>query len=360
MTSTSTNKLVLGRYRVVKKIGAGGMGDVYEAFDVERSLPVALKTVVVEKLTDANRIRLEREAEALSRFSHPNIVGFHGLTTQARMIYCVMELIRGEALSKLIERVWRIEKTGMPIDVLERVAECVAAALHHAHEQAVLHRDIKPDNILVDVDGRPVLTDFGLAKVKDLFSVTQAGQALGTVVYFAPEQMRGEPADERTDIYQLGLTLYETATGILPFGDEPPLAAMKRRIKEPVPPPTSLNPAVPLHLDAAIRMCLQPRPAARFQSMTELLDVLQTRRVVELPEFGALSKTDNPVVKRPPAGEATTKRTSTDRGKRPAKLVRPVPAGADASMEPAVTVTPVMCLVLAAALAAIIALVVIF
>ncbi len=359
MQSSPSNKVVLGKYRVVKKIGAGGMGDVYEAVDVEQDLPVALKTVVVEKLSEGNRVRLEREAEALSRFNHPNIVGFHGMIAQGKMIFCIMELIRGESLSSLIERVCRLEKGKIPVETAINVATSISSAIEHAHGLSVLHRDIKPDNILMEEGGRAVLTDFGLAKLKDLFSVTQAGQALGTVVYFAPEQMRGEQADERTDVYQLGLTLYETTTGILPFGTDPPLAAMKKRIREPVPPPKGLNGEIPDYLDAAIQKCLSPKPENRFQSMSELCGVLSSQEVVSIPVFASATKSSDKVEKKTPKKkeslrERKAKRRSTTRMR---VIKDPKPMESD---EKGLTISPAAGVAIAALFLALIAAIVIF
>ena len=359
MQSSTSNKVVLGKYRVLKKIGAGGMGDVYEAVDVEQDMPVALKTVVVEKLSDANRVRLEREAEALSRFDHPNIVGFHGMIAQGKMIFCIMELIRGEALSKLNERLWRLEKSKVPIEKAISVAKGIASAIEHAHAQKVLHRDIKPDNILLEEGGRVVLTDFGLAKVKDLFSVTQAGQALGTVIYFAPEQMKGEQADERTDIYQLGLTLYETTTGILPFGEEPPLAAMKKRIRKPIPAPRELNSDVPEYLSTAIQKCLQPKPENRFQTMEELSEALESQQIVKLPLFASASRTDHKVIKRE-KGDKSSSLPRKDKGRSTSRMrviKDPPPVESD---EKGLKISPTVGVAIVALFLALVAAVIIF
>lgn len=275
MAPHGSPRTVLGRYVVLRKVGSGGMGDVFEARDSVTEQRVALKSVALESVSEEGRVRLQREAEALRRFEHPNIVGFHAMEASEGRFYCVMEFVEGESLAARIERDCRIDGLFVDVAILERVARQVASALAHAHGHGVLHRDVKPDNILVAADGRPVLTDFGLAKVKDLFSVTSAGQAMGTVAYFAPEQMRGEAADERTDVYQYGLTLYETATGRLPFAAEVPLMAMKRRISEPIPPPSTLNPASPSWLDGVILRCLEPDPARRFPSFAEILGVIE-------------------------------------------------------------------------------------
>lgn len=275
MKQEKKQKVLLGRYRLVKKIASGGMGDVFEVFDTEREESIALKTVFIERLKKANLLRLEREGEALSRFNHPNIVRFHELKYEGKFIYFTMELVRGEALSQLIERVWRLEKGRIPFKRVLRIASSIASALEHAHGHSVLHRDVKPDNILIADEGRVVLTDFGLAKVKDHFSVTQAGQSIGTVGYFAPEQMRGDKVDERTDVYQLGLTLYEALTGTLPFGEDPPLMALKKRVKKPIPPPKDMNPDVPDFFSHLVIKSLRARADDRFQNLTELRAALE-------------------------------------------------------------------------------------
>jgi serine/threonine-protein kinase len=295
------------------------MSSVYEAQDIETDETVALKTFMVDDLSAANRKRLEREAAALGRFDHPNIVGFHGMDSSGGTLYCIMEFVRGESLSSRIERVCRLEGGHLDIDVVESVLVQIGEALEHAHGKNVLHRDIKPDNILLEEGGRSVLTDFGLAEVKDMFSVTRAGQMLGTIAYFAPEQMRGEKACERTDVYQFGLTLYEALTGKLPFGDDKPLEAMKRRIKEPIPEPSRYHPSCPPYLDAIVLRCLEPDREHRYAHMSELRETFQrgrageeiARRRVSTPQVEKCSSTQKEKVQVPPRPSGSLRRAAS-------------------------------------------------
>ena len=274
MSATTGVRVILDRYALLRRIGSGGMGQVFEALDRDRGRKVAIKCVDVTKLSTKNHMRIRREADALERFSHPNIVGFFGLEADGERYYCIMEFIEGESLATRIERDYRLDGTSIARKDLERCARDIASALHHAHMQDVVHRDVKPDNVIIAADGRFVLTDFGLAKVKDLFALTTVGQSLGTVWYFAPEQMRGESAVEKSDMYQYGLTLFEAATGTLPFASDPPLIALKRRITEPIPAPSGINEQCPEGLARLILQCLQPRMEDRPESFEQIVSYL--------------------------------------------------------------------------------------
>ncbi len=213
---------------------------------------------------------------ALSRFCHANIVGFRGLVTEDDYLYCLMDYVEGENLGKRIERVCRLEGGFLPLAEVLTIATNIAKALVHAHSKNVIHRDIKPDNIMVTADGRAVLLDFGLAQVRDLCPLIPFNRSPGTVAYFAPEQMRGSQTDERTDMYQFGLTLYEALTGKLPFPDDHPFDGMYRRLHENIPPPSILNKNCSLTLDALVGRCLLPKRDKRFSSMAEVSHILES------------------------------------------------------------------------------------
>ena len=288
MYKYATNQKILNRFVLQETLGTGGMSAVYKALDTETQEHIAVKVLSIEGLDELARKRLQREGLALSRFDHENIVGFYGLITEEPYAYCLLELIEGESLASLIERQCRLSGLFIDMDEVLDIAAQIASALVHAHSKNVIHRDLKPDNILLTKDGRAVLSDFGLAQIRDLSPLLQDEKNSGTVAYFAPEQMRGASIDERTDMYQFGLTLYEALTGHLPFPQEHPFDGMYRRIHETIPPPSSINPACSLTLDALVGRCLLPKAQKRFKSMTEVANFLQRARE-------ALSSSNNAV-----------------------------------------------------------------
>ena len=275
MSKYATNERILNRYVLQSTLGTGGMSAVYSALDTKTNEQIAIKELAIEGFDDLAIKGLQREGLALSRFDHPNIVGFRGLVTEGSRAYCLLELIDGESLAQLIERECRLSGLFIDVDLVLHIAFQIASALVHAHGKNVIHRDVKPDNILLTKAGRAVLSDFGLAQIRELNPLLQNEKNAGTVAYFAPEQMRGAPVDERTDMYQFGLTLYEALTGHLPFPQDHPFDGMYRRIHETIPPPSSINPACNLTLDAIVGRCLLPRTDKRFSSMAEVLKYLQ-------------------------------------------------------------------------------------
>jgi len=262
----------LGHYQILAKIGAGGMGEVYRAHDESLDRDVAIKVLPAESFRDANaRARLLREARTASQLNHPNICTIHEVGEADGQAYIAMELVEGQPLSA------RLEAVALPAEEVLRYGLQLAEALGHAHERSVVHRDFKSANVILTPEGRAKVLDFGLAKrvtgeeldevTRSQASLTQPGALVGTLAYMPPEQLRGQPADARSDIWALGVVLYEMATGARPFqgqtGFELSSAILNQR-------PAALPAKVPLELKAVIERCLEKEPAQRYQRAGEV------------------------------------------------------------------------------------------
>ena len=262
----------LGHYRILEKIGAGGMGVVYRARDEHLGRDVAIKVLPAGTLSDeAARRRFRKEALALSKLNHPNIETVHDFDTQDSLDFLVMEYIAGETLGEKLAGGALTEKE------ITQVGLQVSEALRAAHEQGVVHRDIKPGNVRLTPEGRVKVLDFGLAKLLQPFSptaatesVTETGLIAGTLPYMAPEQLRGEEVDARSDIYSLGVMLYELATGRRPFQETLSTALTDAILHKPAPPPGRLRPELSAELERIILKCLEKDPENRYQSAKEL------------------------------------------------------------------------------------------
>jgi len=299
-----------GHYRIVAKIGAGGMGEVYRAHDEHLDRDVALKVLNVGTLSDeAARKRFHKEALALAKLNHPNIETVFEFSSQDGVDFLAMELVQGESLD---------EKLGagpMPEAEIIRLGLQFLDGLAAAHEQGIIHRDLKPANLFITPDGRVKILDFGLAKVvnpafgPDLTrSVTvQSGVISGTVPYMSPEQLRGLPVDERSDIYSAGAVLYEMATGQRPFPHTQTAELMSAILVQPLPTPQSVNPAVSPKLNRLITKALERNPAARFQTVRDLRAALQgvtlAATVAFTPDPQLMASSEAPAAATPdPAG----------------------------------------------------------
>jgi serine/threonine protein kinase/beta-lactam-binding protein with PASTA domain len=238
-----------GRYQIVARIASGGMGEVYRAHDPVLDREVAIKILHTKLADDAGFIdRFRREARSAGMLSHPNIVAVHDWGETAGTYFMVMEFIRGPNLRTFLMR----DGVLQPAQAAE-VVSGVLAALEHAHEQGIVHRDIKPENVMVTRSGVVKVADFGLARAFADARVSQApGTVTGTVQYLAPEQIEGERADPRTDLYATGIVLFELLTGQIPFTGETSLAIAYKHLRDRVPPPSRLNPMVPPALDRVV------------------------------------------------------------------------------------------------------------
>ncbi len=271
----------IGRYEILKKIGAGGMGEVYLAHDTQLDRDVALKILLAEFSSDSGRVqRFKLEAKAASALNHPNIITIHDVDETDNLLYIATEFVDGENLRELIE------KRELKLFYALRIAEQVADAIAAAHEANIIHRDIKPENIMIRRDGYAKILDFGLAKPlyrqisegsEDALTqmvITQPGMILGSVRYMSPEQARGKITDERTDIWSLGVVLYEMLTGKNPFEGETvsdSLAAVIYLEPEPLED-------IPAELQRIINKALQKNAAERYQNIKDFaLDLKNLR-----------------------------------------------------------------------------------
>ena len=276
---------ILGHYRIDAPLGAGGMGEVYRGRDLQLERDVAIKILPTSTAADPTaRARLLREARTASQLNHPNICTIHEVGEDNGQAFIAMELVDGQPLSAALRR------GPLPPDEVVRFGLQLADALAHAHRNNVVHRDLKSGNVLVTPEGRVKVLDFGLAKrmaeasteaaTESRLSLTQPGAIVGTLAYMAPEQLRGQPADARADVWALGVVLYELAAGALPFrgqnGLETSLAIVEQR-------PTPLPETVPPPLCAVIDRCLEKEPTRRYQNGGELKAALETAQADAVP-----------------------------------------------------------------------------
>ena len=272
--SLESGRMLL-HYRLVEPLGEGGMGVVWKAFDTALEREVAIKILPAAFATDPERLsRFEREAKLLASLNHPNVAAVYGLHEDKGVRFLAMELVRGRSLTDAIFR-------GLaPMRVLE-LAVAIADGLAAAHRQRVTHRDLKPDNIMIGDDGRPKVLDFGLAKLggvaasPEAATTTQAGSVLGTVSYMSPEQAQGKPVDPRSDVFSLGIVLYEMTTGRRPFAGDNSVSILTSILRDTPAPVTASQPAAPAPLDRIIRRCLEKDPAARYADASELASDLR-------------------------------------------------------------------------------------
>lgn len=287
--------LSFGDYQVVRTIGAGGMGVVYEALQISLRRTVALKMILAaHTASPVARRRLAIEAEAAAKLDHPNIVPIYEVGENGEQPFLSMKLIQGESLARkiasgeccLAPRADEPATTTAGHDRAAAIAQLlatVAHAVHHAHQHGVLHRDLKPGNILVDAQGQPHVTDFGLAKLLDEdprqgVQLTDSGMILGTAGYMSPEQAAGKRLSVAADVYSLGAILYEMLTGQPPFKAETPWATMRLVTEQEPKSPRSLHHMVPKDLEAICLKCLEKNPAGRYKSAEELADDLERWR----------------------------------------------------------------------------------
>lgn len=266
----------LGSYEVVEAIGEGGMARIYKAYHAELELHRAIKVIDWGLQEDPDITeRFRREAKAIAKLRHDNIVQIHDFGQTDDVYYMVMEFIEGHDLAvELDDYVKRDEM--MPQEKILRVVKDVAAALDHAHQHGVIHRDVKPSNIMITPQGKAILTDFGLVMLPTKKSQATLGNTFGTPHYVAPEQaISSAAAVPASDLYALGIIIFEMTTGDLPFDDESPLSVALKHVSDPPPHPSTLNPEISPEVEAVILKALAKNPADRFGSATELAGALK-------------------------------------------------------------------------------------
>src|SRR5437870_1928579 len=258
-----------GRYELHRRLARGGMADVFLARDQLLDRPVAVKVLFPEFATDPNFVeRFRREAQSAANLNHPNIVSVYDWGQEQGTYFIVMEYIEGRSLADIL----RTEGPLHPQRAAE-VASDIAAALGFAHRNGVVHRDVKPGNVIISPTGQVKVADFGIARALGAdpeSNLTQAGSVMGTATYFAPEQAQGLHLDPRSDLYSLGVVLYEMVTGRPPFAGESPVAIAYKHVQEQPAPPRHVNTNVPADLEAIILRLLAKNPAARYPSADDL------------------------------------------------------------------------------------------
>ena len=266
-----------GPYKITEKIGEGGMAVVYKGYQQSLNRHVAVKVLRAELAQDEEFvIRFRREALAVAELSHPNILHVYDAGFAHGVYYIVMAYVDGGSLKDLIVQ------GPMEIGYATSIAAQLADALHHAHQRGLIHRDVKPSNVLITRDGRPLLTDFGIAKaLHESAGLTRTGTSIGTPEYMAPEQIQGQKVDGRTDIYALGIVLYEMLVGWVPFTATTPVAVLYRQVNEPPPPLRQANINVPPWLEAVAIKALTKTPQDRYQQASEFAEALRQRRAPE-------------------------------------------------------------------------------
>ncbi len=291
----------IGPYEIRGRIGAGGMGVVYLGWDPRLGRPVAVKTLRPERVQDINaRDRFLEEARAVAAISHPNVTQIHDIGEQDGSIWFAMEYLEGIALDRMLA-----EQGPLTAERAVDLVRQAACGLEAAAERGIIHRDIKPGNLVLSADGKLKVTDFGLAKrTAGDTAVTSSTVFIGTPDYIAPERAAGEPVDLRSDIYSLGATLYELVTGQPPFSGPNPVAVISKHLRDPVPPPREIRSGLSYPLNLLILRMLSKDPAARPQNYAELVRQLD-RLPVETPtevESPAVAAADVPPVRRSWAG----------------------------------------------------------
>lgn len=281
-------RILSGRYRIEAAIGEGGMSRVWRAHDMNTGKAVAVKVLKEEFKDDAVFVsRFEREAQAASRMSHPNITDLLDVGIDEDGVnYLVIEYIQGKTLKQYIK-----ENGALRPEMAAQIIIRVLSAVAHAHQNGVIHRDIKPQNILIDKDGAVKVSDFGIARVVNAQTVRQDDEMImGSVYYFSPEQAKGADVDEKSDLYSVGVMFYEMLTGHVPFTGETPVAIAIKHLREPPKPPSEVNSAVPPAMDVVVLRAMAKRPRSRYDSAAEMLR--DVRLAIEHPDTILAARAD--------------------------------------------------------------------
>lgn len=259
--------MLSGRYELLKRVGSGGMADVYMAKDHKLNRNVAVKVLKSEYVEDEKFLKkFETEAQAVARLSHPNIVNIYDVGMEDGINYIVMELAEGITLKEYIRKKGYLS----PKETVE-ISTQIASAISHAHKNHIIHRDIKPQNILVSDTGIIKVTDFGIAKATSSNTVTSTATAMGSVHYISPEQAKGRFCDEKSDIYSLGITMYEMVTGHVPFDHENGVTIALMHLQNEITPPSQIRDGIPDSLEKIILKCTMKKPEERYQTADDLI-----------------------------------------------------------------------------------------
>lgn len=283
-------RLLAGRYELFEKIGDGGMAVVYKAKDRLLNRYVAIKILKPEFTKDIKFIEnFRRESQAAASLSHPNIVNVYDIGKEGYINYIVMELIEGEVLADVIKN-----RAPMAPGEVVGIAAQIAAALSHAHKNHIIHRDVKPHNVLLTADGTAKITDFGIAKAVDAATiVSKTGTVMGSVHYFSPEQARGGYVDEKSDIYSLGIVMYEMLTGKVPFDADNPVTVAVMHMNDDIIPPSQIVPGIPRQIEDIIMKATQKYQVNRFKSADDMIDTLNGVKLPATQEPANIRQKEN-------------------------------------------------------------------
>lgn len=280
-----SSRILAGRYELLEKIGDGGMAVVYKGKDKLLNRFIAVKILKPEFVRDAKFIEnFRRESQSAASLSHPNIVNVYDVGREGNIHYIVMELVEGRVLSDVIR-----EKGPLEVQWAVSIAKQVAAALAVAHKNHIIHRDVKPHNILITRDGIAKITDFGIAKAVNSGTIVgnQQGVIMGSVHYFSPEQARGGYVDEKSDIYSLGIVLYEMLTGKVPFDADNPVTVAVMHMNNEIQPPSKLVPGIPPDVEAVVMKATNKYQVNRFGDVTEMYRALEHANLNGVPSMGS-------------------------------------------------------------------------
>lgn len=335
----------LGGYRILRKLGQGGMAVVYKAHEESLNRVVALKVIAQHLADDAQFItRFQREAQAAAQLSHPNIVQIYAIGEADGVHYFSMEYVKGRSLAEVIKEEGFLT-AGRALPLITQAAEALAVA----HDAGIVHRDIKPANIMIDASGRVKVADFGIAQVSTQTRMTQSGMLVGTPEYISPEQCHGEKLDGRSDIYALGVTLYQLLSGRTPFDADTPAALVYQIVEGPISPVGELNPTIPPGVQAIVAKMMHTDRDQRFQSAEDLIHALKeanTQPVTSAarvhPAPGVVAAPDSPgepTVAMPPPGPAAAA-APTEAMAPTTAAVPPTEAMPESSTDPATEAMP--------------------
>ncbi|HWZ28009.1 MAG TPA: protein kinase [Gemmatimonadales bacterium] len=298
---TRLQRIVEGKYKLDRLLGKGGMGAVFLAKDLTLDRDVAIKVLPPDVSQDDHVVkRFQQEAKTAAKLDHTNIIPIYRVESEGGLNYFVMKYISGTSLEDLLE-----QKKPIPIEEIQRILWQAGVALGHAHQRGIVHRDVKPANIMFDHDGKVMLTDFGISKALQAASgFTGTGMIIGTPHYMAPEQAKGQPVDGRADQYSLGVVGYRMITGALPFGGDSIHTILYKHIFEEPPPVRSVRPDAPEALSAAIQRAMSKEPGQRFATMEEFATAVFPEQPVSARTGGPI--TPKPITRAPVTAESPT------------------------------------------------------
>ncbi|MDQ1913185.1 Stk1 family PASTA domain-containing Ser/Thr kinase [Paenibacillus sp. GD4] len=260
-----------GRYEILERVGGGGMAIVYKGLDILLHRHVAVKILRQQYVHDEEFIqRFRREAQAAASLSHPNVVSIYDVGQEEDVHYIVMEYVEGHTLNSLIK-----ERAPLQVEEAIHIAVQICDALDHAHHNQIIHRDIKPHNILIGRNGRVKVTDFGIARAVTSSTITQTGSVVGSVHYFSPEHAKGTPTGEQSDLYSLGIVMYQMLTGRLPFLGESPISVALKHLQEDVEEPRKVNPLIPQSVENIILRAMRKSTTERYRTAQDMMSDLE-------------------------------------------------------------------------------------